>query len=339
MPLCNSALVLACLVCVGQGSRTTIETDQGYKNKAIETDQGFQLLAENQQSSEAMKPAPNKRSQRMMALLAALLAASNPAAGFKFPGRSPGIATGTKLHQPVRFPSVVSGSGLRMQEPGVEPGVEHVRTKVKDTGFVADMRRVAMKLHTKDQSKEGGRESQKPITPSKPTKEGYLRFLVESKAVYDVLEGIMAKASNPVYAKFQNTGLERAAALEKDISWFKGQGMEIPTSSGPGKEYAVALSKLAEEDPPAFICHFYNQYFAHTAGGTMIGKQMSNMLLDGKTLEFYQWDGDLPEMMGKVKASINTVAKDWTEDQKKHCLEETEKSFELSGKLLQEITK
>ena len=43
-----------------------------------------------------------------------------------------------------------------------------------------------------------------------------------------------------------------------------------------------------KEGIPEFICHYYNFYFAHLAGGRMIGKQMSKMLLDGETLEFYK---------------------------------------------------
>ena len=34
------------------------------------------------------------------------------------------------------------------------------------------------------------------------------------------------------------------------------------------------LEKLAKDDPAAFICHFYNFYFAHTAGGKMIGARV-----------------------------------------------------------------
>lgn len=34
------------------------------------------------------------------------------------------------------------------------------------------------------------------------------------------------------------------------------------------------LQELAKNDPPSFICHFYNVYFAHTAGGRMIGNKV-----------------------------------------------------------------
>lgn len=99
-------------------------------------------------------------------------------------------------------------------------------------GFVEEMRFVAMKLHTKDQApKEGQKEStEKPLkqvpdaacscapaacfpaaqsqhcdlTPPhcaclqwQPSRRGYLRFLTESKQVYDKLEGIVAEAPFP----------------------------------------------------------------------------------------------------------------------------------------------
>ena len=65
-------------------------------------------------------------------------------------------------------------------------------------GFVEEMRFVAMKLHTKDQAKEGEKEPQeKPVAKWEPAVEGYLKFLVDSKLVYDTLEGIVDKADFP----------------------------------------------------------------------------------------------------------------------------------------------
>jgi hypothetical protein len=55
-----------------------------------------------------------------------------------------------------------------------------------------------------------------------------------------------------------------------------------------GKEYSAFLEKLVDQSFPAFMCHYYNFYFAHTAGGRMIGKKMSSVLLDGYELHFYQ---------------------------------------------------
>ncbi|KAL1816055.1 hypothetical protein ACET3Z_018629 [Daucus carota] len=202
-------------------------------------------------------------------------------------------------------------------------------------GFVEEMRFVAMKLHSRDQAKEGEKEPQgKPVAQWEPTVEGYLKFLVDSKLVYDTLEGIIAKADYPEYAVFRNTGLERSESLAKDLEWFKEQGHVIPQPSPPGLTYAQKLEELSKNDPHAFICHFYNTYFAHSAGGRMIGRKVAEMIPDGKELEFYKWEGDLSQLLQNVRDNLNKVAKSWTREEKNHCLEETEKSFKYSGDIL-----
>ncbi|CAO2841311.1 unnamed protein product [Amaranthus hypochondriacus] len=209
-------------------------------------------------------------------------------------------------------------------------------------GFVEEMRSVAMKLHTKEQApKEGEKVAKGPEekSPAKwdPTIEGYLKFLVDSKLVYDTLERIVQEAPIPYYAEFRNTGLERSQNLAKDLEWFKEQGHTIPEPSEPGETYAKYLEELAQKDPQAFICHFYNVYFAHSAGGIMIGRKVAEKILNKKELEFYKWDGDLKQLLQNVREKLNKVAESWTREEKNHCLEETEKSFMYSGKILRLI--
>lgn len=205
-------------------------------------------------------------------------------------------------------------------------------------GFVEEMRFVAMKLHTKDQSKEGEKEPEgQPMAKWEPSVEGYLKFLVDSKLVYDTLEKIMEKAPFSEYAEFRNTGLERSEALAKDLEWFRLQGYAIPEPSAPGLNYARYLEELSEKDPQAFICHFYNTYFAHSAGGRMIGRKVAEKILNKKELEFYKWDGDLSQLLQNVREKLNKVAENWTREEKNHCLEETEKSFKFSGEILRLI--
>ena len=135
-----------------------------------------------------------------------------------------------------------------------------------------------------------------------------------------------------------NAGLERAAPLAKDIAWFtETHGLEAPPADGPGAEYAVFLKELAATSPPEFICHFYNVYFAHSAGGKMIGRKVSEMILNGKELEFYKWERGLEESLTAVKAKLNEAAEGWSREEKDACLEETSKSFQLSGQLLRLI--
>lgn len=213
-------------------------------------------------------------------------------------------------------------------------------------GFVEEMRFVAMKLHTKEQApKEGeakvSEEQQKSMMAWQPTREGYLQFLAESCVMYEALEGIMAEAADPSYTKFQNTGLERVAALKKDMAWFKGTYDMEPapiTPESSGQEYATLLKELAATNPQAFICHFYNVYFAHSAGGRMIGTKMSDALLDRHELEFYKYgDAEMKDLLNSVRDNLNEVAEGWSREEKDVCLAETEKSFKYSGQVLRTI--
>lgn len=71
------------------------------------------------------------------------------------------------------------------------------------------------------------------------------------------------------------------------MQWFKDQGYSIPEPSSPGATYSQYLQELSENDPQAFICHFYNVYFAHTAGGRMIGKKVKFFLLANERMDGY----------------------------------------------------
>lgn len=204
-----------------------------------------------------------------------------------------------------------------------------------------EMRGAAMKLHTKDQApREGQQPAQKPVQAWEPAKGDYLQFLVDSRAVYAEFERLVATVDK--LAPFRASGLERTAALDLDIAWFKEQGMEIPPVGELGTEYVSMLGDLAAEEKwPAFVCHFYNHYFAHTAGGIMIGKMMSDKLLDSKTLNFYQWpEGDVKaELLPALRGKIDAMADAWTREEKDQCLDETATSFKYGGSLLKYISR
>ncbi|KAL5725534.1 heme oxygenase (biliverdin-producing, ferredoxin) [Ranunculus cassubicifolius] len=208
----------------------------------------------------------------------------------------------------------------------------------EEKGFVEELRFVALKLHTKDQSKKGEREADlPPLATWEPSIKGYLRFLVDSKLVYDTLETILQRASYLSYADLRNTGLERSEKLAKDLKWFKEQGHAIPEPSAPGISYAPYLEELSEKDPHAFICHFYNLYFGHAAGGRIMGKNVAAKILNRKELEFYKWDGDLSQVLNNAREKLNTVAQSWLREEKNRCLEETETSFNYYIEILRLI--
>jgi len=116
----------------------------------------------------------------------------------------------------------------------------------------------------------------------------------------------------------------------------------VPAVGEQGTTYAAMLRSMVEAGrTEAFVCHFYNTYFAHTAGGRMIGKKMSDMLLDGKKLEFYTWAaGNVDkELLPKLRAAIDAMVATWDREQKDLCLAETADSFRYGGALLQHISR
>jgi heme oxygenase len=198
-----------------------------------------------------------------------------------------------------------------------------------------EMRAAAMKLHTRDQApREGQQPAQTPVSAWEPGKLDYLQFLVDSRAVYRCFETIVAESA--VLASFRASGLERGPALDTDIAWFEAEGLTPPDVAAPGASYVQLLEGLARGgELEALVCHFYNHYFAHTAGGIQIGKSMSDKLLGGRTLEFYRWEGDVKqELLPALRAKIDAMAAGWTREQKDACLAQTAASFKYSGGLL-----
>lgn len=74
---------------------------------------------------------------------------------------------------------------------------------------------------------------------------------------------------------FRRTGLERSDCISRDLEWLSEQGNEIPEPSNAGVTYVQYLEELAEKSPPLFLCHFYNIYFSHIAGGQVIARKVS----------------------------------------------------------------
>lgn len=204
------------------------------------------------------------------------------------------------------------------------------------TSFIdTELRGAAMKLHTRMQAPKEGEavEKPKPAEPYTPTQEDYLKFLVDSQHVYKAFEeatGGMASLS-----EFCDTGLERVEPLETDIEFLMQEyGLSRPAIGKPGENYAKTIRAVAakgEDNVPELICHYYNHYFAHTAGGRMIGKKMSSLLLDKKTLEFYKWDGNLNQIKATVKGNIEKLAASWTKEERQQCVDATAAAFMGGG--------
>lgn len=209
-------------------------------------------------------------------------------------------------------------------------------TEKKKISFVNDeLRPYAMKLHTKDQApREGQQPAQTPFAKWEIGRQDYLNFLVDSLKVYETFERIIGE--KPELEALRNIGIERSEALKKDIAWFPSfdSSLTVPECGEYGLKYSAHLEGLVENDMPKFMCHYYNHYFAHTAGGRMIGAKMAEKLLDKQVLEFYKWEGDVRAYLDNARMAIDAMATSWNEEEKQACLEETMACFKYSGSLM-----
>ncbi|MCL7029650.1 hypothetical protein MKW94_006040 [Papaver nudicaule] len=228
----------------------------------------------------------------------------------------------------------------------------------ENEGIVEEMRFIAMKLrndktknNSSDKDSDSDESEEDRDSPSEevedksedeetwiPSIEGFVKYLVNSKLVFETLERVAYESDDVAYAYFRRTGLERSEGLRKDLEWFQQQyDIEIPPPSNPGVSYAEYLEDLAEKSPPLFLCHFYNIYFAHISGGQVISKQVCERLLEGRELEFNRWEGDAPELLKAVRENLNKLGEHWTRDEKNKCLREAAKSFRFLGQIVRLI--
>lgn len=187
------------------------------------------------------------------------------------------------LPQQYRHRSFGVGSMVLAAATGQESAV------AADTSLLGALRSAAMALHTTQQAPKEGKVVEEPAPePYVPTRDDYLAFLVDSQHVYATFEEIISEWDG--LEPFRGTGLERTDRLETDIRFMVQEyDLDRPGVGVYGSAYAEELRRVRQEGTlPEFMCHYYNFYFAHTAGGRMIGKQMASLLLDKKTLEFYK---------------------------------------------------
>lgn len=200
-----------------------------------------------------------------------------------------------------------------------------------------------------------------------------MQYLVDSLHVYQTFDEIVR--TTPSLYTLNNTGMERVDAIQKDIQWLLefDSTLYIPTVAEPGKTYSAYLKTLVLTNYPGFICHFYNQYFAHTAGGMRIGLNIADKLLGGKKLHFYTWlpnSHTIPtttsnttsisttppttsttittstdnielnyinELKLQLQQRIDAIAVHWTLEQRQSCRNETANCFYYGQKLLSHL--
>lgn len=170
-----------------------------------------------------------------------------------------------------------------------------------------------------------------------PEIDGFLRYLVDSKFLFNSIERLVDESQDVSFAYFRNTGLERSESFAKDIEWLSQQDYTIPEPLFTSKKYVTYLEELAAQSPPLFFCHLYNIYFSHIAGGQVIAKKVSEKLLQGRELEICKWPGDPEELLKGIRDKLNALGQHWSRDEKNKCLKEASKCFMYMGTIIRLI--
>ncbi|KAL8216171.1 hypothetical protein R6Q57_023008 [Mikania cordata] len=224
-------------------------------------------------------------------------------------------------------------------------------------GITEEMRFIAMKLREKklklktDKSDENDGSSDREIDDDdsrmdddddddvtwEPELDGFLRYLVDSRLVFTMIERMVDESQDVSFAYFRNTGLERSESFSKDLEWLSQQNITIPDPLFTSKKYVKYLEEVAAQSPPLFLCHLYNIYFSHIAGGQVIARKVSEKLLEGRELEICKWPGDPEELLKGMRDKLNALAEHWPRDEKNKCLKETSKCFMYMGTIIRLI--
>ncbi|KAI3504826.1 hypothetical protein L1887_26558 [Cichorium endivia] len=164
-----------------------------------------------------------------------------------------------------------------------------------------------------------------------PDLRGFMSFLVENRHVFSTIERLVDESQDVSFAYFRKTGLERTESFTKDIEWLSQQNIQIPDPQSPSIKYAKYLEEVAVKNPPFFLCHLYNIYFSHIAGGQVLLKKASEKILEGRELESCQWPGDPEELLKDMREKLNALGQYWPREVKTRCLKETSKSYMYMG--------
>lgn len=214
--------------------------------------------------------------------------------------------------------------------------------------ILRQMQRESMKLHTRSQAPKHGQAQEPkrvPMAERSVTKASMLQYLVDSRAAYTAFEELTA--ANSEIQKLYGTGLERVEVLQEDIADLADrEGLQVPEPSDRATSYVERLRELADTDAPRFVCHWYNHHFAHTAGGRMIyafARKKAFGPDGGPSLGFWEKypkagpSNDYKELLAGARTRVEACAKDWSEEARRACSEETPRAFEMSGGLLKSL--
>ena len=147
-------------------------------------------------------------------------------------------------------------------------GTKTLHTEAERTGIIRDMLR------------------------GEASRDGYVRLLRNLVPAYRALEdGLARHAASPVFTELAAYRLDRAAALEADLTALVGPAWarEVPLLP-EGEAYGARIADAAQGDGSLLIAHAYTRYLGDLSGGQILQRLLGKSLaLTAQQLSFYDF--------------------------------------------------
>jgi heme oxygenase len=174
------------------------------------------------------------------------------------------------------------------------------------------------------------------------TVEGYAELLVQSHAVYEVLEQAgVEMADDPLAGRFVSPNLTRVPSLEADLNFLVGPDWRAGVTLTPATErYVERLREVCFSWPGGFVAHHYTRYMGDLSGGQIIGKlvQRTYGFADGRGVEFYAFPGIEKPKVFKDRYRTNLNSCDWDAEEQRRVIDEVLVAYELNTALLNDLS-
>jgi heme oxygenase len=102
------------------------------------------------------------------------------------------------------------------------------------------------------------------------TRASYVALIANLQAIYRSLERALARhAAHPAVSPIRLPGLERAAALRRDLDALAGQDGEAPLVPATA-DYVARIDELDARWPAGLVAHAYVRYLGDLSGGRVL---------------------------------------------------------------------
>lgn len=171
-------------------------------------------------------------------------------------------------------------------------------------------------------------------------REAYAEYLGRLSYVYAALEEVdEALKSDPVVGRMYSPELHRAAAIDRDMTFFEGPDWRDGRKpSSATEDYVDRIRWTQRELPPAFVAHQWLRYLGNVLAQPVLQRIMAKAYgLTGEGMEFYRFPGipDPRAYLGEYHARMNSMPID--DATKALVVEEGNVAFSLQIDLTDEL--